>query len=292
MLSMAAGTQPLREVLHWGTTTLAEAGLDMPRLDAEVLLAVVLDCSRAQVLARLHEPLGRTNRIAYRGLILRRAQGEPVAYITGRKEFYGREFVVNRRVLIPRPETELLVERALAVLSGLENPLIADVGTGSGNIAITLAAERSDLRAIAIDVSAGALAVARENAERHDVADRITFLHDTLLTGLKSRVDLITANLPYVGCEEAGQLPRDVIDYEPHQALFAGDDGLSLIRGLFDQIEPARLAPAGTMLLEIGYGHGAAVVELAERRFPNGDIRLYQDPAGYDRLVEIHIGSG
>lgn len=287
MLSVAAGTQPIRDVLQWGITTLQDAGVDTARLDAEVLLATVLGVTRAQLIARLRDSVGRTERIAYRGLILRRTRGEPVAYIVGHKDFYGRRFHVDRRVLIPRPETELLVERALDVLVGRTDPTIADVGTGSGIIAVTLAAERSDLHAIAIDSSAGALEVARTNAKTHDVSDRITFLQGNLLEPLHRPVDLIAANLPYVGTEES--VPHGIIAYEPHDALFAGTDGLDLIRALLDQVGPDVLASTGTVLLEIGNTHGETVADYARECLSDATVTVHLDLAGHDRLVEVQL---
>lgn len=278
---------PVHALLRWGVATLEAAGVETARLDAEVLLAAVLGCSRAQLLARLHDSVGRREAVAYRGLIARRAQGEPVAYILGRREFYGREFFVDRRVLIPRPETELLVERALALLEGRSNPLVADIGTGSGAIAVTLAAERPDARVIATDISAGALEVARLNAERHGVIDRVEFRQGHLLEPLDEPVDLICANLPYVGTNEAGVLPRDVVQYEPHEALFAGPEGLLLIRELLFSLQPPHLRPGGAVLLEVGYGHGEEVVKLARQRWPEADVRLHRDLAGIERVVEI-----
>lgn len=287
MLSVAAGTQPIRDVLQWGVTTLQDADVETARLDAEVLLATVLGVSRAQLIARLRDSVGRTERIAYRGLILRRTRGEPVAYIVGHKDFYGRRFQVDRRVLVPRPETELLVERALDLLAGHADPTIADLGTGSGVIAVTLAAERRDLRAVAIDTSAGALEVARANASRHDVSDRITFLQGNLLEPIERPVDLIAANLPYVGTEDS--VPHGITAYEPHDALFAGTDGLDLIRALLDQIGPDVLVPTGTVLLEIGNTHGNTVAEYARERLPDATVTVHPDLAGHDRLVEVQL---
>lgn len=287
MLSVAAASQPIHEVLQWGITTLQDADVETARLDAEVLLGTVLGISRAQVLARLHDSVGRTERSAYRGLILRRTRGEPVAYIIGYKDFYGRRFHVDRRVLIPRPETELLIERALDVLANHRNPTIADVGTGSGIIAVTLAAERPDLRAIAIDTSVGALEVARSNADRHDVSDRITFQTGNLLEPVGRPVDLVAANLPYVGTEES--VPHGITAYEPHDALFAGTDGLDLIRALLDQIGPDVLAPAGAVLLEIGNTHGETVANYARERLPDATVTIHPDLAGHDRLVDVQL---
>lgn len=287
MLSVAAGTQPIRDVLQWGVSTLQDAAVDTARLDAEVLLATALGVSRTQLIARLRDSVGRTERIAYRGLILRRARGEPVAYIVGHKDFYGRRFQVDRRVLIPRPETELLVERAVDLLAGHTNPTSADIGTGSGIIAVTLAAERPDVHIVAIDTSAGALEVAKSNANRHDVSDRITFLQGNLLEPIEDPVDLIAANLPYVGTEET--VPLGLTDYEPHDALFAGTDGLDLIRALLDQVGPDVLAPAGTMLLEIGNTHGETVAGYARERLPDATVTVHPDLAGHDRLVEVRL---
>ncbi len=285
----ASPRPPVRLLLQWGVSALREAGIETARLDAEVLLADVLGCSRAQLFARFHDSVGRREVAAYRGLVVRRARGEPVAYILGRREFYGRAFYVDRRVLIPRPETELLVERALTLLEGRPRPLVADIGTGSGAIAVTLAAERPDLRVIATDVSAGALEVARLNAERHGVADRVDLRLGHLLEPLDEPVDLIGANLPYVGTEEAKRLPRDVVQYEPHEALFAGPEGLALIRELFASLQPTHLKPGGAVLLEVGYGHGREVVNLACQQWPQANVRLHKDLAGIERVVEINF---
>lgn len=276
----------VRDALQWGANRLHTASTT-PRLDAEVLLADLLGVSRAGLIARLHDTVPRDVFKAFQGRIARRERGEPVAYILGRKAFYGREFLVDARVLIPRPETELLVERALALLAETPAPRIADIGTGSGCIAITLAAERPDALVIATDVSEGALAVARANAERHGVADRVDFRRGSLLEPLDAPVHLIVANLPYVGTEEMRVLAPDVATYEPHVALFAGPDGLALIRELLAQVSPAVLLPGGAIVLEIGYAQGAAVAQLARERWPEAQVVVHRDLAGLDRVVEI-----
>nr|WP_290668093.1 peptide chain release factor N(5)-glutamine methyltransferase [Ardenticatena sp.] len=276
----------VREALQWGTERLRTASTT-PRLDAEVLLADVMGVSRAGLIARLHATLTREAFKAFQGRIARREQGEPVAYILGRKAFYGRDFLVDARVLIPRPETELLVERALARLAKMPTPRIADIGTGSGCIAVTLAAERPDATVIAIDVSEGALAVARANAERHGVAGRVTFRRGSLLEPLDTPVHLIAANLPYVGTNEMDVLAPSVATYEPHVALFAGPDGLALIRELLAQVSPTLLLPGGAVLLEIGYAQGEVVAQMARQRWPQAQVVVHRDLAGLDRVVEI-----
>ena len=217
-----------------------------------------------------------------------------MAYLVGHKEFYGLDFVVDRRVLIPRPETELLVERAIAlgreVLAASHPSLtIADVGTGCGCIAVALAVHLPQARVFATDRSPQALEVARENVRRHGVEDRVRLLCGDLLTPVppEVRLDLIVANLPYVSRSELEALPRSVREYEPLEtALDGGEDGLALIRRLLGEA-PRRLAPGGAVLLEIGATQGPRVAELARRRFPGAEVRVLPDLAGRDRVVEI-----
>ncbi|MDQ7030909.1 MAG: peptide chain release factor N(5)-glutamine methyltransferase [Ardenticatenia bacterium] len=274
-------------LLRWGKAQLQAAGVETARLDAELLLGAVLDITRAQLLARIDQTVGTHQTHAYQELVARRADGEPVAYILGRREFYGREFIVDPRVLIPRPETELVVELALAHLTKRPSALVADIGTGSGAIAVTLAAERPDVRVIATDISPDALDVARLNARRHGVADRVDFRLGHLLDPVDVTADVLCANLPYVGTDEAHLLPRDVLVYEPHEALFAGRDGLTLLRELLTSLTSAHVRRGGVVLLEVGYGHGQAVVQLACQRWPREHVHLHKDLAGFDRVVEI-----
>ncbi len=282
---------PMGQILQWGIEALQEADVPTAKLDAEVLLGAVLGYSRAQVLARGHKTIDRHQRGHYAALIQRRKRGEPVAYILGKQEFYGREFMVDRRVLIPRPETEELVDRALDALAGRAEPRAADIGTGSGAIAVTLAAEVPSLQAVAVEISANALAVAEENARRNGVAERVTFLEGSLLEPLAELppFDLIAANLPYVGTGEMELLDASVRDYEPHGALFAGLEGLDLFTPLFEQLRARQvLKPDGVVLLEIGYAQGAALARLARSFFPEArTITVHKDLAQLDRIVEI-----
>lgn len=281
----------LKQLLKWGIEQLAVAAIPMARLDAEYLLAELLGWSRAQLLARDDRLADEETREAFERLIQRRKKREPVAYLLERKGFYGRDFFVDHRVLIPRPETEEVVERALTVMAEQTKPRIADIGTGSGVIAITLAAEHPTAQVVAVDISAEALAVARENAARHHVSERIAFYAGSLLEPIQHLppFDLIVANLPYVGTNEMTLLAEDVKYYEPHQALFAGPRGLDLFDPFFEQVQAfERLRPNGTILLEIGYAQGNAIAQLARTYFPHArSITVHQDLARHERIVEL-----
>lgn len=254
-------------------------------LDAEVLARHVLGWDRARWLAdsRTAPPPAFAER--FERLVERRMRHEPVAHITGTKEFWGLEFEVTPDVLIPRPETELLVEEALKVFDGgaaLRGPRIADVGTGSGCLAIAFAHARSNLRITATDISEAALAVARRNAERHGVNDRIEFRRAALLDGVGD-IDLVVSNPPYVSAADAGRLMKDVVDYEPHTALFAGSDGLGVIRSLLKDV--ASREPSPPLLFEFG-GDEAPVreaVEAAGLRLVN----VLRDLAGIPRVAIV-----
>jgi release factor glutamine methyltransferase len=227
----------------------------------------------------------------FRVLIERRSKGEPIAYLTGHREFYGLDFSVDRRVLIPRPETELLVEAALHLLQTRldrgERPVVADIGTGSGAIPIALAVHEPRLPYLyAVDISPDALAVAHQNCLRYHVEARIRLLQGDLLAPLPETVDLLTANLPYVGSDEMEELARDVRDYEPHLALFSGPDGLDLLRRLLQEAS-AKLKPGAALLLEIGYRQRAQLTHLLSEIAPHATFTFVQDYSGWDRLLRI-----
>ncbi len=270
---------------------LSEAGCDTPRLDAQVILAHVLGQDRSWLFAHHEYQLSDQEIERYTELIARRARREPVAYLIGRKEFYGLEFLVDRRVLIPRPETELLVDAALGqIASRSQEPvLVADVGTGSGAIAIAVAVNAPRSRVYAVDISPEALAVARENVRRLDGDGRVTLLLGDLLTPLPQPVDLIVANLPYIPAKVMETLDPDVRDYEPSMALAGGELGLQQIQRLLEQA-PRFLKPDGTILLEIGHDQGEAVRELALGMAPRPRyVGVRQDYSGHDRLVTIEF---
>jgi release factor glutamine methyltransferase len=279
----------IRQLLIEATRLLQEEGLDTPRLDAEVLLGHVLGLTRAQIHTHPDQRLDAAELDSYRELIERRRQHEPVAYIIGHKEFYGLDFYVDRRVLIPRPETELLVEKGLEIGRAASHPLtIADVGTGCGAIAISLAVHLPQAIIYAFDVWLEALEVAALNHRRHSVERRVHLLQGDLLSPLPEPVDLIVANLPYVSWAEWEQLPRTITAYEPRSALDGGPDGLYAIRRLLAQAR-SHLKPQATILLEIGATQGAAVTNLAGRHFPAATVEVAQDYAGLDRVVVIEV---
>ncbi len=274
------------QALAQAVRALSNAGVDSPRLDAELLLADTLEVNRAAVLARPDRRLTPKQLTRYRSLVERRAAREPLAYILGQREFFGLDFAVDPRVLIPRPETELLVEEVLRLAGPKPSPLLADVGAGSGAIAVSLAVHLPQATVYALDDSPEALAVTAENARRHGVADRIQCLEGNLLAPLPGPVDFITGNLPYVAAPEWEELAPEIRHYEPRPALDGGPDGLMLIRGLLAAATP-HLRPRGAILLEIGAGQGQAAMSLARQHFASGEIRLHQDYAGLDRLVVI-----
>ncbi len=274
--------------LRWATARLHAAGVDSPRLDAEILLAHVLTVERAHILAHPERRLRVAESTRYRQLVVRRARREPVAYLVGHQEFYGLDFCVSSAVLIPRPETELLVETAIALghVSNTQPWIVADVGTGSGAIAVSLAVNVPHVRVYATDVSAEALAVAEKNCRRHGVSGRVTLLRGHLLTPLPEPVDCIVANLPYVSRAEWESLPTGITAYEPRLALDGGPDGLEYIGELLASAGPY-LRPGGAILLEIGAAQGLAVTTLAEEHFPQARVDLLRDYAGLARVVRV-----
>ncbi|HEX2172591.1 MAG TPA: peptide chain release factor N(5)-glutamine methyltransferase, partial [Dehalococcoidia bacterium] len=222
-------------------------------------------------------------------LIARYRAGEPAAYLVGRREFFGLDLLVTPAVLIPRPETELLVERALDLLNSERAagrwPRVADVGTGSGAIAIALATSLPDLEVWAVDLSEAALAVARENARRHGVADRIRFLEGDLVAALPEPVDIILANLPYVPSPD-GRIAAETAGWEPDLALDGGPDGLSVIGRLLHHA-PDRLTRPGWILLEVGAGQAGGVRAIAERTLRPVAVETARDVHGHERLVVL-----
>lgn len=263
---------------------------DVPVLEAQVLLAHVLEKPRAWIIAHPEAQLDPMKVESLDAIVGRRLAGEPLPYLLGKWEFFGLEFSITPAVLIPRPETELLVEHALTWLKPARHQLgrrlhIADIGTGSGCIAVSLAVHIPGCHIAALDIARDTLEVARINVGRHQVEDRVRLIQGDLLKPFANQsFDLICANLPYIPTSALADLP--VFDREPHLALDGGLDGLSLIRKLLAQARHS-LARGGSLLLEIEAGQGNAVRELAHVVFPGATVSLYQDLAGKDRLVSI-----
>ncbi len=280
----------VRQALHWAVTALVQADVESPRLDSEVLLGHVLRWTRSRLHAWPEQKLSNREWEEFVAAVNRRCQHEPVPYIIGHREFFGLDFVVDRRVLIPRPETELVVERVLETVremgwtSGATS--VADVGTGSGVIAVCVATRLPAARVYAIDSSPDALQVAATNVARLRVQNQIQLLCGNLLDPLPDRVQLLVANLPYVSTADLHAAARDVRDYEPVAALDGGRDGLDSIRKLLQEA-PRCLAHHGVLLLEIGADQGPRVANLVQQAFPNARVEVMPDYAGFDRIVRV-----
>jgi release factor glutamine methyltransferase len=274
----------IRKVLDWTRGHFEKQAIDAPRLTAELLLAHVLATTRVKLFMDLDRPLTKDELGTYRSLIQRRLAHEPTQYLVGHKEFYGRRFVVDARVLIPRSETELLVEAGLSVLPKDAPARVLDVCTGSGCIAVSIAAERPHASVWASDVSPGALEVAKQNAEALGVSSRVTFFQGSLLEPVPAdaRFDLVVSNPPYIPTGELAGLEPEV-RREPHLALDGGDDGLVVIRPLVAAAAP-RLNPGGWLALEIAEDQGARVKAVLEAAGLH-DVRIEKDLARHERLV-------
>jgi release factor glutamine methyltransferase len=253
----------IETVLRWASDDFRGRGIESPRLDAELLLGRALSCTRIQLIADAKRALEASELARFRDLVKRRRAREPTAYILGEREFYGRRFRVDRRVLIPRPDTETLVEVALDRTRDRSMSMRAlDLCTGSGCVAITIARERTTSLVFATDVSDDALVVARDNALRLG-AYNVAFRRGDLFAAVDAslRFDLVTANPPYVAAGEIASLQPEIRDYEPLLALAGGDDGLATVRRIVEGARP-HLADAGRLVLEVGFGEAAATAEL------------------------------
>lgn len=269
------------KLLRWATDYFAGKGIDNPRLDAELLIADVLELDRVGLYMNYDRPLNVDELNTLRPLVKRRGQREPLQYILGSTEFWSLELSVSPDVLIPRPDTEILIEEALSRAG--ESGILIDVGTGSGAIAVSLASELEQWSCDAIDVSAAALAIARSNAERHNVAGRIDFFDCDLQQVPGKTYDLIVSNPPYVSAEEWPQLMPEVRDHEPKMALVAAENGLACYRSLASQAAE-RLKKSGWLLVEIGYQQAEAVQQLF-RQAGLTDVYMREDYAGQARVV-------
>jgi release factor glutamine methyltransferase len=279
------------ELLNWTADYFGRLGLENARLNAEVLLGKVLGVERIMLYARFDQEVGERQREEFRALVRRRAAREPLQYLVGKWEFYGRPFELSPAVLIPRQETELLVEKCLEKSTGT-GLWCADVGTGSGAVAVTLAAERPTLNAIATDVSAAALDVAARNARAHGVSERVHTVRGELaepVLGLlppgRAGLDLLASNPPYVPSARIAALEPEVRDYEPRQALDGGPDGLDVLRRLVPAAAGV-LLPRGWMALELGEEQAGPVRRMVEqtRAFDVSSIEIVTDAGGCQRV--------
>jgi release factor glutamine methyltransferase len=275
-------------LLTWTTDYLKSHGSESPRLDAEVLLAHARGCERIMLYTAFDQVVDESVRARFRELVKRRAEGVPVAYLVGKREFYSLSFRVTPDVLIPRPETEFVVVAAIDALKDTQNPpRVADVGTGSGAIAVAIAKHAANANVVATDVSPAALAVARENATTHQVASRIDFVEGDLLTRVPAepRFAVIASNPPYIGESEIGTLSPSVIQHEPRGALIAGPTGTEVIERLIPQAAE-RLWPGGWLILEIS---PLLVDRVAKQITASGQFQppaVIKDLAGLPRVVK------
>jgi len=280
----------LREALVLTRQTLAAATSDEADIESELLLCHVLGISKTKLYSEPRRVLTPTEIKELQCSVNRRLLHEPIDYILGYCDFYGHAFYVDHRVLIPRPETELLVEKAIDFANHHNTSqnqfIIADIGTGSGVIAISLALALPKTRIYAIDIAASALHVAHLNCQRHHVTHQVTLLQGNLLEPLPEPTNVIIANLPYVKNHEMRTLTPEIIDFEPTVALAGGKDGLDIIRQLLIQV-PGKIRPNGCLLLEIGYGQDKAVNSLINSCFPHASIKLIPDLSGINRIAKI-----
>jgi release factor glutamine methyltransferase len=275
-----------RQALAYARGVLADNNIDNAPLEGEVLLKHVLGINRVQLYSDPDDDVTPAQDKALNVLLERRIRGEPSAYITGHREFYGLDFKVDRNVLIPRPETELLVEKAIRLAESHTVTSIADIGTGCGAIAVSLAVNLPGVTVYASDVSKPALDIARSNGEKHGVTDRIVLLEGDMLEPLPGPVDLIIANLPYV--REAELIDNVSLSYEPSLALNGGEDGLDRIRVLCRQAGN-KLNDDGFILMEIGWGQAEAVTALLQEIYPSSRIEVDCDLAGIQRTVSLSL---
>ena len=282
------------DLLDWTAGYFQQHGVPNPRLDAEVLLGHLLEKSRLQLYLHFEMPVFQQHLTPFRELIKKRIAHTPVSYLTNRKEFMSLDFYVDERVLIPRPETEQLVETILATKTG-EFQRLLELGTGSGVIATSLAVQHPEWEIVATDISEPALAVARKNAETHARTSQIEFLAgdlfepiETINTNGDTQFDWIVCNPPYIKNTERDTLHPDVRDYEPEIALFAGDDGLAVIRRLIAEA-PEYLAPNGKLILEIGATQADAVRTLLDAESGYATYELFKDYAEKERVVLARV---
>lgn len=287
---------PARVLLTQARAQLEEAGVDSAALEARLLLAHALNAAPESLLAEPEQAVSEDQEAQFREALGRRLNREPLFYITGEREFYGLAFYVDARALIPRPETELLVEEAVGAVADMGEAynngaglLIADIGTGSGCIVVATATVLTGARFVATDISAEAVEVAQANAERHGVADRITFGVGDLLEPLPGPMDIIIANPPYIPAENLAELQAEIRDHEPRVAVDGGDGGMTIAERLV-RSAPGYMKPGGRLLMEVGYGQAPLMVDVAKEVFPSHtEVDMALDLAGIPRVVRVQL---
>jgi release factor glutamine methyltransferase len=283
-------TWTITKLLNWVTQYLTDKGIDSPRLSAELLLSYVLELKRIELYTQHSKVVEKQELDKLRELVRRAGQNEPIAYLVGKTEFYSMELNVTPDCMIPRPETELLVQRAIEFLrtrNGIQ--YVCDLCTGSGCIAVAIAKNYTNAKIIATDICDAALAVAATNVEKYQLQDKITLLSGDLFDPIipqldVGKFDLIVCNPPYVSSSEYEKLDKNVKDYEPRLALFAGDDGLDIYHRIIEKVD-SFLKSEAAFILEIGYAQGQAIKELLEQAGTFADIKIEKDFHNNDRIV-------
>ncbi|MFA5239069.1 MAG: peptide chain release factor N(5)-glutamine methyltransferase [Phycisphaerae bacterium] len=285
----------IQKLLNWVTEYLNNKGVDSPRLSAEILLSCVLGLKRIELYTQFEKIVSEEQLGRLHNLVERAGRHEPIAYLAGKTEFYSLEIEVSADCLIPRPETELLVERAIEFLrvrspvAGPGKQFVCDLCTGSGCVAAAIAKNYPDCQIIATDICDAALSVADRNIKKHQLGERIKLLHGDLFDPIVpyldvEKFDLIVCNPPYVSADEFEKLDKNVKDYEPRLALFAGDEGLDIYQRIIEKVEQF-LKPDAALMLEIGYEQGQAVTQLIEKTNCFSEINIEKDNQGNDRIV-------
>ncbi len=278
------------EAWQAGREHLAASGIDEAAISAEVLLRHALSLSRTELYLAWDRPIAPEAWARYQTHLADRVRGRPVAYIVGHREFMGLDLLVDERVLIPRPETEVLVATVLDAVADVPSPVIADIGTGSGAIAVSVAVVRSDATVLATDISPDALEVARSNASRHSVAGRVRFLQGDLLDPLEggARLHVLASNPPYVTAEVVASLPVEIRDFEPAVAVLAQGSG-DRFHGRLIEAAPTVLHPGGWIIMEVSAGQAPRVVELVRRAGLYEAEQTHRDGLGWDRVVAARL---
>ncbi|UCE99622.1 MAG: peptide chain release factor N(5)-glutamine methyltransferase [Planctomycetota bacterium] len=280
----------IQKLLNWISEDFESKGIDSARLSAELLLSYVLEMKRIELYTQFDRPVAKEQLDRLHDLVKRAEQGEPIAYLTGKTEFYTLELEITPDCLIPRPETELLVERAIEFLRGRTGKqIVCDLCTGCGCVAVAIAKNFCDVQIIATDISDGVLKTAAKNIEKHGLKDRVTLLCGDLFDPIVPQLgggkfDLIVCNPPYVSAAEFERLDKSVKDYEPKSALFAGADGLDFYRQICEKAE-AFLKPDAALIMEISYSQGQGVRELLEQRVRFSEITIEKDFHDNDRIA-------
>jgi release factor glutamine methyltransferase len=278
-------TWTISEILDWATDFFRKQKMEWPHLEAEILLAHTLNVRRIELYINYKKVLEEEELTRFKEMIQRRSRREPLAYITGVQPFMSIDFFVNPSVLIPRPETEKLVEIAIDIIKLSRSRRIVDIGTGNGAIALSLAKYYPNIQVIGIDASPAAIAIAQKNAEHHNLSQRAQFIAGDMFKPLKEKVDIIVSNPPYIPTKEIQKLDTSVKEWEPREALDGGKDGLKYIRELINTA-PNYLPPRGHLLIEIGFDQGPQTKSLAENMGRYKEVKILKDINGNDRLLK------